>query len=151
MNQFVTKRFGPISTGQRCWRAAAEATWVRGYGRIVEITFLDEHDSSGANILNTETLDMIDQWLNAQWNNRILIAHDDPLLPEFQSLHELGGCNINIMQPKYGPGIESACEFVYDGVDNIIFNERGRTDRVKQVQVWEHEGNSSTYDTFPPQ
>ena len=34
-----SKRFGPISTGHRQWRAQNHCSFVHGYGRFVEITF----------------------------------------------------------------------------------------------------------------
>ena len=87
----------------------------------------------------------IKNWLNEQWDHRLLIASDDPLMSDFKILHEKGGCNLNIMdiEQGWGPGIEASCKFVYDYVNQWIKKLTDSRVWVHKVQIWEHENNSA--------
>ena len=144
---FSTKRFGPISTGHRQWRDDGHCAYVHGYGRYVKITFTCNSLDDKMWVQDFGGLKDIRKWIESEWDHRLLIASDDPLLPEFQKLHELGGCNLNVMDVTkgYGPGIEASCKYVFDHVNsNIVINSKGRV-WVDQVEIFEHENNSAIY------
>lgn len=146
---FSSKRFGPISTGHRQWKDNGHCAWAHGYGRIVEIIFWGSELDSRGWIVDFGDLRDVKKWLNDQWDHRILLAHDDPLIDQFKTLETLGGCNINIMPKEYGPGIELSCKFVYDMVDEIINEKTNGRCGVQQVRIWEHENNSAIYGAYP--
>ena len=87
----------------------------------------------------------IKKWLDDQWDHRLLISNDDPLLSDFEKLHEKGGCNLHVMDIArgWGPGIEASCKFVYDYVDQWIKTQTDSRVFVHKVQIWEHENNSA--------
>lgn len=142
---FSTKRFGPISTGHRQWRAKNHCSFVHGYGRIVEITFgAYELDDKGW-VQDFGALRCIKQLLESAWDHRTLIAHDDPALEELKKLDKLGIINLNVVPKPYGPGIEQSAHWVFDIVNaEIISQSKGRV-FVEKVQIWEHENNSAIH------
>jgi len=150
MNKFFsTKRFGPISTGHRQWRSDTHCSWVHGYGRIVEIVFWGNKLDERGWVVDFGDLRDVKTWLEGEWDHRVLLAADDPLLNQFMILQELGGINVNVMLPPYGPGIEQSCHYVYDEVNDMIqYKTNGRCG-VSQVRIWEHENNSAIYGSFP--
>ena len=89
----------------------------------------------------------VKKWLEEQWDHRLLLSSDDPLLDEFRKIDELGGCNINVMDVAkgYGPGIEQSCKFVYDHVNPMIIEATDGKAWLEKVEVWEHELNSAYY------
>ena len=119
------KRIGPISTGHRQWKAKSHCRWVHGYGRYVELKFAcDERDEKGW-VYNFGGLKWFKKWLEEQWDHRLLIAHDDPLIGLFEGLHKVGGVNLNVMPEGYGPGIEDSCKWVFDNVNPMISEKFG--------------------------
>lgn len=146
---FTTHRYAPISTGHRNWQESGKCAWTHGHGRIVEITFgASELDNRGTSVSNND-LGVIENWLKNEWDHRILIAHDDPLLPEFNALHELGGINLNIMHSPYGPSVEQSSTYVFDKVDHIIKEITNNRCWVQLVQIWEHYNTAIMYGSFP--
>ena len=100
-----SKRFGPITTGHRQWRHDGHCSYIHGYGRIVEITFQSEELDHRGWVMDFGALKEVKDWLEEEWDHRVLIASDDPLIPQLQDLEILGGINLNILPKKYGPGI----------------------------------------------
>ena len=87
----------------------------------------------------------VKQWLEDQWDHRLLIAHDDPLLEEFQELDALGGLNIQVTTEGYGPGIEDSCKWIYDNVNPMIQEKTNNRVWIQKVRVYEHEKNWADY------
>ena len=146
---FSTKRFGPISTGHRQWRHDGHCSYAHGYGRIVKIIFGSASLDDRGWAVDFGDLRAVREWLESEWDHRILLANDDPLLDEFKTLHELGGVNINIMPEGYGPGIELSCMYVFDYVNKLIEERSQGRCWVQMVEIWEHENNSAIYGQFP--
>jgi 6-pyruvoyltetrahydropterin/6-carboxytetrahydropterin synthase len=141
-----TKRFGPISVGHRQWRDDGHCAFVHGYGRYVEFVFEGEPDHRQW-VLDFGDLKDVKTWIDQQWDHRLLLASDDPLLDTFLVLHDAGGCNINIMDIRqgWGPGIEGSCKFLYDQIQPMISEKTNYRVRIASVRVWEHENNSAYY------
>ena len=140
-----SKRIGPISTGHRQWKDDKHCKFVHGYGRYVEFTFAcNERDERGL-VMDFGNLKDVKKWLEYEWDHKLLIAYDDPLLDEFISLERKGGCNLNIMSSKYGPGIEDSCRYVYDKVSPMIAELTDGRVWIEKVRVYEHENNWAEY------
>ena len=141
-----TKKLGPISVGHRQWRDDGHCAWVHGYGRYVQFTFEGELDERQW-VMDFGDLKDVKQWLEQQWDHRLLLASDDPHLEDFQHMHGLGTMNINVMDVNkgWGPGIEGSCKFVYDYVMPLIHSKTGGRVRLIKVEIWEHERNSAVY------
>jgi 6-pyruvoyltetrahydropterin/6-carboxytetrahydropterin synthase len=147
-NYFSTKRFGPISTGHRQWRDDGHCAFVHGYGRYVVLTFGCRYLDDKMWVQDFGGLKDIRKWIESEWDHRLLIASDDPLLPEFQKLHKKGGCNLNVMDVTkgYGPGIEASCKYIFDHVDAKLEIESHSRVWVEKVEIFEHENNSAIYE-----
>ena len=142
-----TKKIGPISTGHRQWRDDGHCSYVNGYGRYVQFTFASDALDHRGWVMDFGGLKGVKKWLEEQWDHRLLLSSDDPLLDEFRKIDELGGCNINVMDVAkgYGPGIEQSCKFVYDHVNPMIIEATDGKAWLEKVEVWEHELNSAYY------
>ena len=140
-----SKRIGPISTSHRQWKDDGHCSFAHGYGRYVEFTVACEERDERGWVMDVGDLRDIKQWLEDEWDHRLLIAHDDPLLGTFQGLHKLGGVNLNIMFEGYGPGIEDSCKYVYDNINPMIQKKTKGRVWIEKVRVYEHENNWSEY------
>ena len=92
-------------------------------------------------------LKWVKKWLEDQWDHRMLIASDDPLLPEWERLHAVDGINLNVMDvgKGYGPGIEASCKFVFDNINPKIKELTNNRVWIDNVEIYEHEFNSAIY------
>lgn len=145
---YSTKRFGPISTGHRQWRDNSHCSYAHGYGRTVKIIFgAYELDERGwvVNFSRSGPLKGVKEWLEGQWDHRLLLAHDDPRVPDFKEAHEKGMVDVNVLPEEYGPGIELSCKMVYDYVDTQVREHTNGRCWVESVEIWEHENNSAIY------
>ena len=85
--------------------------------------------------------------LNNQFDHTLCIAENDPLLEEFKSLHEKGGCDLRIMS---GVGIEKTAEWCFNTASTFITEKYGDRCWVEKVEVYEHEANSAIYSKPTP-
>ena len=88
----------------------------------------------------------VKDWLEEEWDHRVLIASDDPLIPQLQDLEILGGINLNILPKKYGPGIEQSCKYVYDEASYIVDRLTDGAVWISEVKIFEHENNWATFE-----
>lgn len=142
-----TKRIGPISTGHRQWRDNGHCSYAHGYGRYVKFTFgcLSLDDKMWC--MDFGDLRWVKKWVEEQWDHRLLIASDDPLLSKWQEMHDLGAVNMNVMDitKGWGPGIEASCKFIFDNVNFKILELTSNRVWIDNVEVFEHEFNSAIY------
>ena len=145
LNYYSTKKFGPITTSHRQWRDKGSCKFIHGYARYIEVTFACSYLNEQQWVMDFGGLNKLNDWLHQQWDHRLLISSDDPLLQDFKMLHDKDGCNLNIMDINkgWGPGIESSCKFVLDYADNWIKQLTSNRVLISKIQIWEHEKNSA--------
>lgn len=142
-----TKTFGHdlgISCAFRQWRAThSHCSKIHGYAIAVTLVFeaatLDERnwvmDFGGFKQIKQEIMDTFD--------HKLVVAADDPMLPEFKRMHQLGVADVVIL-PKVG--CEAFAQFISQAmVEPMIKKEF--SDRVKlvSVEVREHGANSALF------
>ena len=142
-----TKTFGHdlgISCAFRQWRAThSHCSKIHGYALAVTMVFeantLDQRnwvmDFGGFKQIKQEIMDNFD--------HKLVVAADDPMLDEFQRMHKLGIADVVIL-PKVG--CESFAQFIAQAmVEPMIKKEF--SDRVKlvSVEVREHGANSAVF------
>jgi 6-pyruvoyl-tetrahydropterin synthase len=90
-------------------------------------------------------LNKLNDWLYQQWDHRLLISSDDPLLQDFKILEDKDGCKLNVMDidKGWGPSIEASCKFVFDYADNWIKQLTSNRVWISKIQIWEHDKNSA--------
>ena len=125
----------------RQWRADSHCKFIHGYRLVAKFWFecdrLDERNW----VVDFGGLKALNQVLEKQFDHTLCIAGDDPLLNNFQQLHQLGAVDLRIM-PR-GVGIERTAEWCFDVADSHV---RGITNNrcwVSKVEVWEHDKNSA--------
>ena len=94
-------------------------------------------------------------WADHMFDHTLVVAHDDPHLETFQKLNEISGgfedrglCDLRIVP---GVGCEMFAKLCYDKMAELLASGDMRypinpTVRVKSVEVFEHAGNSATYE-----
>jgi 6-pyruvoyltetrahydropterin/6-carboxytetrahydropterin synthase len=140
-----SKRIGPISTGHRQWKDDGHCSYAHGYGRYIEFTFGCKKLDERGWVFDFGGLKEIKKWLESQWDHRMLLSEEDPLLEDFLALHKKGGVDVNVIPLPYGPGIEDSCKYVYDHVNPIIKEMTNGRAWVQCIRIYEHENNWAEY------
>ena len=152
MGNFIsTKVFDGYSTVFRQWRAeGTHCKFIHGYGVSFQIWFegeLDEKnwvwDFGGMKRANGKIDGMNPkQWFDWLLDHTVLVAQDDPTLPDFQDLHNRG-----IIQLRTVPytGAERFAEFLYNKINPFIIEETQGRVKVAKIEFKEHGKNSAIY------
>ena len=154
-----TKVFDGFSTVFRQWKAVdTHCRFLHGYGVSFKVWFEGELDHrnwvwdfGGMKRAKTK----IDgkspkEWMDYMFDHTVIIAEDDPLLPElkmFDNLPNLGNNNKGGIQLRVIPatGAEKFAEYIYNKLNNFVKTETDNRVKVKQVEFREHGRNSAIY------
>ena len=154
-----TKVFDGFSTVFRQWKAVdTHCRFLHGYGVSFKVWFEGELDHrnwvwdfGGMKRAKTK----IDgkspkEWMDYMFDHTVIIAEDDPLLPElkmFDNLPNLGNNNKGGIQLRVIPatGAEKFAEYIYNKLNNFVKTETNNRVKVKQVEFREHGKNSAIY------
>ena len=154
-----TKVFDGFSTVFRQWKAKdTHCRFLHGYGISFKVWFEGELDHrnwvwdfGGMKRAKTK----IDgkspkEWMDYMFDHTVIIAEDDPLLPElkmFDNLPNLGNNNKGGIQLRVIPatGAEKFAEYIYNKLNNFVLIETNNRVKVKQVEFREHGKNSAIY------
>ena len=138
-----TKKYPEICVAHRNWRANTHCALVHGYARTVELTFSGPLDQNNW-VIDLGNLRFIKDFLHKEWDHRLLISDDDPLLDDFKALEKKGAIVLNIMNTAkgYGPTLEQSCLFIADFVRDELSKIMPNVVLIK-VEVWEKGNNRS--------
>jgi 6-pyruvoyltetrahydropterin/6-carboxytetrahydropterin synthase len=164
-----TKTYGTdrgLSCCFRQWRAThSHCSLLHGYSLgiklIFESTELDEKNWG----MDFGSMKPFKAWADYMFDHTLVIAEDDPMRSYFEDMnnmvdlgskdpastvpHERGAiCDLRIVP---GVGCEMFAKLCFDKMADILKNGTHRyplnpTVRIKSVEVFEHAGNSATYE-----
>ncbi len=135
-----TKVFDGFSTVFRQWKAEdTHCRFLHGYGVSFKVWFEGELDHrnwvwdfGGMKRAKTK----IDgkspkEWMDYMFDHTVIIAEDDPLLPElkmFDNLPNLGNNNKGGIQLRVIPatGAEKFAEYIFNKIKRFTYNIKGR-------------------------
>lgn len=142
---FSTKQ---IELGSCCFRqprATSHCRHLHGYRLTAKFWFKCNYLDNNNWVVDFGGLKELKNLLEMQFDHTMVIAKDDPLLPEFIKLSEKGACNLRIMD---GVGIEKFAEWCYNTANSYINKATEGRCSVIRAEVWEHEKNSAIYGTL---
>ena len=142
-NFYSTKLIDLGSCAFRQWRAVhSHCKFWHGYQLKAKFVFgckeLDEKNWC----VDFGGLKELKRVLNDQFDHKMCVAADDPLLEDIKALSKKGGCDLRIMD---GVGIEKVAEFCFNVASEMIKESYGDRCWVESVEAFEHEANSSIY------
>jgi len=133
-----------ISCCFRQWRAThSHCQYLHGYAIGVHLEF-------GANVLDEKNwvydfgkCKWIKDFLEKNFDHKTVIAEDDPKKVFFYDLEKAGLIQLNIIP---NVGCEAFAKYIFDYVAPLVYGETNARVRLLSVKVFEHEGNSATYE-----
>jgi 6-pyruvoyltetrahydropterin/6-carboxytetrahydropterin synthase len=113
---------------------------LHGYAIAVKLVFeadsLDERNW----VMDFGGLKEVKQWLQDNFDHKLLVAQDDPMKDKILSLHEFGIADVVVVEKV---GCESFAEMIYNHVTFWLLGNCGT--RLVSVEVREHGANSAVY------
>lgn len=126
----------------RQWRADSHCNQVHGYALAFRFVFatrtLDERNWC----VDFGGLKPVRAWLHEMFDHTMLIAADDPHLPEFQRLDALGLVALRVLPAV---GCEAVARFVCEHVGGMVGAATQGRVWIESVEVREHSGNSALF------
>jgi len=141
-----TKTYGHnlgLSAAFRQHRAESHCRLIHGYALEIHLEFEAEkldHNNWVVDFGNLKSLKLL---LEDQFDHKLLVAQDDPLLSRLIELEQMGFAEIRIVKAT---GCEAFAKIIYDMAD-VWLVRQGYYPRVSlnHVTVREHGANSATY------
>ncbi|MGL5734709.1 MAG: 6-pyruvoyl trahydropterin synthase family protein [Beijerinckiaceae bacterium] len=132
-----------LSACFRQHRAKSHCRFLHGYALAVHLEFEAEELDENNWVVDFGALKSFKQQLEATFDHKLLIAHDDPELRVFEDLEARGLAQVVIVEHV---GCEAFAELVFFMAEEWI-EANGYTPRVrmKKVTVREHGANSASY------
>lgn len=135
-----------LSCTFRQWRAKdSHCRFLHGYALQVEISFYAIGGLDDRNwVINFGGMKEVKAWLEATFDHKTLVAHDDPLISTFRELATAG--MIQLVNVEH-VGAEAFAKMIYDWVFEWLRDEMQVDGRVvlDQVTVREHDKNWASY------
>lgn len=142
MKYFSTKIIDLGSCAFRQWRADhSHCHFIHGYKLQAKFWFACTTLDDKNWVVDFGGLKDLKNALEQQFDHTLCVAADDPLLSYFKQLHDLGGCDLRIMDG--GVGIEKTAEWCFNTANNLITKQTNNRCWVDKVEVWEHDKNSA--------
>ena len=136
-----------LSACFRQWRAQSHCRFLHGYALLVHLEFEAEELDERNWVVDFGSLKSFKGQLEQTFDHKLLVAADDPMLPELEKLDTLAG-GLGLAQVVVVPdvGCEAFARMIYDAAE-VWLLDNGYSPRVRMhhVTVREHGANSATY------
>ena len=142
-----SKRFEGYPCCHRQWRHQGHCRFVHGYSRSFTLWFAARQLDVCGFVVDFSGLKGFEQRLRDHFDHTFLVNEDDPLLEEWQRLHELGALDLRVMT---NVGMETTAELVWSWANQLL-QERdlGRT-CCWAVEARENPSNAGVFTATPP-
>lgn len=131
----------------RQWPAGhSHCRLLHGYALAFKFTFacfqLDERNWC----FDFGGLKPIKAWLHGMFDHTLVVAQDDPALPQFKKLADQGLVELRVLPAV---GCEATAGFVFEHVSGFVAEQTQGRVWLEAVEVKEHGGNSAIYSQGP--
>ena len=119
---------------------------MHGYSRSFILWFAaTELDSCGF-VVDFSSLRPFEQQLRQQFDHTFLVNADDPLLAEWQRLHDLGALDLRVME---NVGMEATAALIWTWANELLQERDGGRTCCYAVEARENISNAAFYQSTP--
>ena len=141
-----SKVFEGFPCCHRQWAHPGHCRFVHGYSRSFTLRFAAlELDPCGF-VVDFSSLRPLDSKLRDQFDHTFLVNADDPLLQEWQRLHNLGAIDLRVME---NVGMESTALLVWEWANDLMRERDGGRTSCWSVEARENSMNAAVYNRVP--
>jgi 6-pyruvoyltetrahydropterin/6-carboxytetrahydropterin synthase len=141
-----TKTFSGYPCCHRQWHHQGHCRFVHGYSRSFTFSFrateLDQHGF----VVDFSSLGALQQRLVEQFDHTFLVNADDPLLEQWQALHDQGALDLRVME---NVGMEASAELIWHWANELLEQREGGRSCCWKVEARENEKNAASFEAVP--
>lgn len=135
-----SKTFRNYPCSHRRFRHKGHCAFVHGYSRSFKFWFRSSERTENGFVLDFGSLGAIKNWLEEKFDHTLLLDDQDPLLPKFRELENLGACKLTVFEDV---GMEGTARYVKDMVDAWLIETTGGRVWLHSIEVRENDKNSA--------
>jgi 6-pyruvoyltetrahydropterin/6-carboxytetrahydropterin synthase len=141
-----TKTFSGFPCCHRQWRHSGHCRFVHGYSRSFTCWFrATELDQNGF-VVDFSSLGALQSQLAHQFDHTFLVNADDPLLDQWQALHEQGALDLRVME---NVGMEASAQLVWSWANGLLQSRDSGRSCCWKVEARENEKNAACFEAVP--
>ena len=141
-----SKSFSDYPCCHRQWNHPGHCRFVHGYSRSFTMWFAATKLDSYGFVVDFSKLSVLDKKLRDHFDHTFLVNHDDPLMSEWEKLHENGALNLRIME---NVGMEATAKLVWQWANCLLLDrDAGRT-CCWRVEAQENSVNAASFQQIP--
>ncbi|MCP9848450.1 6-carboxytetrahydropterin synthase [Cyanobium sp. Morenito 9A2] len=142
-----SKTFSGYPCCHRQWRHEGHCRFVHGYSRSFTCAFRARRLDRNGFVVDFSSLRDLEAQLAAQFDHTFLANADDPLLGQWQALHELGALDLRVME---NVGMEASAALVWGWANALLRERDGGRACCWRVEARENERNAARFEALPP-
>jgi 6-pyruvoyltetrahydropterin/6-carboxytetrahydropterin synthase len=119
---------------------------VHGYSRSFTFWFQARSLDQNGFVVDFSSLGALQARLAEQFDHTFLVNADDPLLEQWQGLHELGALDLRVMS---NVGMEASAELIWGWANDLLQARDGGRSCCWKVEARENEKNAASYEAVP--
>ena len=141
-----SKTFSGYPCCHRQWRHSGHCRFVHGYSRSFCFWFQAEELDENGFVVDFSSLSELEKQLRQQFDHTFLVNADDPLLAQWQSLHEQGALDLRVME---NVGMEASAALAWDWANKLLKARDGGRSCCWNVEARQNEKNAACYAAVP--
>ena len=141
-----SKTFSGYPCCHRQWRHSGHCRFVHGYSRSFCFWFQAEELDENGFVVDFSSLSELEKQLRQQFDHTFLVNADDPLLAQWQSLHEQGALDLRVME---NVGMEASAALAWDWANKLLKARDGGRSCCWKVEARENEKNAACFAAVP--
>ena len=119
---------------------------MHGYSRSFTFWFTARSLDPHGFVVDFSSLRELEQLLSRQFDHTFLVNADDPLLPQWRTLHEQGALDLRVMD---NVGMEASAELIWDWANMLLHARDGGRSCCWRAEARENERNAACYTALP--
>ncbi|MCT0200308.1 6-carboxytetrahydropterin synthase [Synechococcus sp. CS-1325] len=141
-----SKRFGSYPCCHRQWRHPGHCRFVHGYSREFTCWFRAHRLDANGFVVDFSSLRPLAEQLAEQFDHTVLINADDPLLVQWQALHNLEALDLRVMA---NVGMEGSAAWVWERANRLLADRDSGRSCCWKVEARENEKNAACFEALP--
>ena len=137
-----SKTFRNYPCSHRRHRHEGHCAHIHGYSRSFTLWFRCRARTENGFVMDFGALKPVKQWLEANFDHTLLLDSDDPLIPRFRELEELGACRLVVFEDV---GMEGTAQYVMNWVSAWLEETTDGRVWLHSVEVRENDKNSARF------
>lgn len=141
-----SKQFEGYPCSHRQWKHAGHCRFVHGYSRSFTFWFVAKQLDDHGFVVDFSSLKPLEEKLQAHFDHTFLINADDPLISDWQKLHDQGALDLRVMD---NVGMEFSSQLVWQWANSLLFARDGGRSCCWRTEARENKANAACFEFVP--